>query len=65
MLKYFSIALATLGLFAETPSLDNISPDGSVSDRRLLNMVKQQEALIVRVQETADADGNVSADVER
>lgn len=66
MLKYLLIAILPLGLIAEGKvSLKDVSPEGTLNDRRLLSMMKRQEALIERVAETADTEGNVSTDVEQ
>ena len=66
MLKYFLIAFLSIGLFGEeTPSLKDVPSEGTLSDRRLLSIVKRQESLMERVARTADDDSNVSADVEQ
>lgn len=49
----------------ESPSLQDLDADGTMADRRLLSIVKGQQALVERVAQSADADGNVNPDLER
>ncbi|MGB0370620.1 MAG: tetratricopeptide repeat protein [Opitutales bacterium] len=65
MLKYLTISLFLFGSLPAQPSLEDVKPDGSMADRRLLSIVKRQQSLMERVARTADENNTVSPDVER